>query len=979
MTPRPSPESLIALIRRVDPEARIGSRSAQFRCPSCGKRRRAFVYLDSPRGAWTCNRREKCGSSGELVERGATIAVKPTAPRSESARIDLTDALRGGLGRLGESGWSYVRERLPGADLDSLRRLFVHPAALPDRLLPRVVRAERESYAFAQLLFSAKDPRRVIAAQLRHVGEAERSRRLQTTVGGFGGEVVTFNRLDLALDAADDCGGLVVAEGNFDVLSVLASGWRAVVGVPGVGQAVSLARHLREIGWSGRLLLSLDGDGAGAEGVARVVAELADDSAEEGDIAVFNARPATGDLNDVWMAGGRESVLALFSAARPVSRRELADELRSLVQGASEGRKAALGRLVSALEATDAAVRTAARAKPWKRLQAAIANRRRVAPVTAAIRLVLRARSEDPIAFQACVIALTKALDEAADRRAARDNVLRMIGEACVDPIEAEAARAIAERTLDQVGARRSSLAERIRELRRLYSKGVADQEAKHTRLEFRTELRRDVGLRLLRDVGYQGTLAVIRALGQVAGVGPEHLARRWELTSAHYPEDTREWLGDELGRDLDLERLSREQAPAVRAALAADWHRERERSIQRTHQDLLEARQRSLAEALATPEGELFGDSGSAAEIVARPEPTREQAKAIVEARGGARNAKPPTRRQAQRAVLDRLQERRRYLEEMLLCPLFERRYREPDGSELRVQQRCNRALCTWCRGGTFARATEILRTAPERRAAVWELEREEAEVAVGSGDDQRTLSLRVDALLASDSYVTTFLSAEEDSPDAVRARWSEALAVMKRHRERHGILRADWRGVCLFVPELADRPAGALLVAEDDEGGVARGLLELTGESVVSSSRDEVLSLLFEGEAARTFRIKAALLERDSGIFVDPWAKPGLKLSRALGDQLGLGWVGFDRFRKLLNGWSGVPELPQGPDVLLMWVHAPTGTIIKSGPASSFPISYKLRDLLKDYHRRVATRRARQASSWSSPPQTGPPRSPP
>ena len=109
---------------------------------------------------------------------------------------------------------------------------------------------------------------------------------------------------------------LIIAEGDVDYATVRGAGHDNVVGVPGCGMAVSVVRELGRRSWRGRVVLSLDGDDAGAASFELVREAIERDKLEG--LKLVNGRPDNGrDLNDVWVIEGPGAFNELLDGRRP--------------------------------------------------------------------------------------------------------------------------------------------------------------------------------------------------------------------------------------------------------------------------------------------------------------------------------------------------------------------------------------------------------------------------------------------------------------------------------------------------------------------------------------------------------------------------------------------------------------------------------------------------------------------------------------
>lgn len=319
-------ERILAAVSGLDPR-QIGNRVA-FQCPSCGaKGRTAYAYLNNTSGHWRCNRANECSAEGHFLARdgaGQSSTPKPKTPPSPPAQpVDQRSygrIVRAGRGRLSSRAGAYLMARLPGFDPagleDFAKQIDAYDLSLIKARDLEAAGAKgllRGGYELAVAL-RAMDTGQVVSLQGRAIGSvAPKAPKILSSKGGYGDSGACFGSLEKALEEAKDLGRLIVVEGLVDFLTARAAGVCGLVGVPGVGLAKRLAKELESRAWGGLLIVSLDGDDAGAAGLADITKALKDSYVE-----VETGRPSSGDINDIWRAAaerggsGAEAVRAHF-------------------------------------------------------------------------------------------------------------------------------------------------------------------------------------------------------------------------------------------------------------------------------------------------------------------------------------------------------------------------------------------------------------------------------------------------------------------------------------------------------------------------------------------------------------------------------------------------------------------------------------------------------------------------------------------
>jgi hypothetical protein len=346
---------ILSAVAALDPRE-TGNR-VTFRCPTCeANGRTAYAYLDNRRGRWECNRKNDCGAEGRLwegsilgpVSRAAAPIRQPAPNQKPTDNRKFGRLVRDGRGRLSSSAGDYLLSRLPGFDSagleDFARDLDLYdlsPISSKDLEAAGALRLRRGGYGLV-LGLRALDSGALVALQGRALGPG--LPKVLSSKGGYGDAGACFGSLSDALKEADEAGCLIIVEGLVDYLTAAAAGVPAVVGVPGVGLAQKVARALVSRGWAGRLLVSLDGDNAGARGLAEIKREL-----ERSSVELATARPDSGDLNDIWReaAGRGESGAAAVRAHFNAALDRLAfDPLRALPVEKTNRRKKARARVL---------------------------------------------------------------------------------------------------------------------------------------------------------------------------------------------------------------------------------------------------------------------------------------------------------------------------------------------------------------------------------------------------------------------------------------------------------------------------------------------------------------------------------------------------------------------------------------------------------------------------------------------------------
>jgi hypothetical protein len=332
----PTVADFVAALGGLEPRDR--NDKVIFNCPDCGVRRKAFVKLEKTGkdgnhrpnywGDWKCNR-VSCGASGSLLDPSSRSTRRTTSRRQPTLkskpRVDNTKTISKGLGSLSPAAHRYLSGRLRGLSVSLLEdsKLVGDPAKTS---LENARDLGREGYELLVPLRGIKDSSRLPTAQLRFTGSTLGQRnKILSLKGSYPAGGVTFGRLDHALEAANNAGRLIIAEGLIDFLTLRALGLKNVVGVPGCAQADNVIKHLGSQGWFGHVVLSLDGDEAGAIAVAGAVKAASPFAA----IKLFNGRPSAGDINDVLLAAGASAVLALLTSAEPIKAKTPTIDLQS--------------------------------------------------------------------------------------------------------------------------------------------------------------------------------------------------------------------------------------------------------------------------------------------------------------------------------------------------------------------------------------------------------------------------------------------------------------------------------------------------------------------------------------------------------------------------------------------------------------------------------------------------------------------------
>lgn len=311
---RATPADREAIPPHLNPRLRFGR--WEFDCPLCGHPKRAWS-----KGAWwKCNREGSCsgeGSTADLWEGSNNAPRRRSAPdRDEKKRTQLESGeLQKALYKLGAGADAWLRSRLPGIDIEILRRrgLVGNPRDLP---LKWAFHRQRQGWELFCPLFSVDNAGRICSGQVRWTRKKEPPEKRQKSLtlpghpyGEFG---ATFGRLDQAINAAGVAGELLVVEGMPDFLTIAGMGKRNAVGIPGAASATLIARYLAKHGWEGRLTLCLDPDNAGEKYTHKAAAEFA--GVDTVEVAAVRW-PKAQDLNDVYRDKGSGAVNFHLAAA----------------------------------------------------------------------------------------------------------------------------------------------------------------------------------------------------------------------------------------------------------------------------------------------------------------------------------------------------------------------------------------------------------------------------------------------------------------------------------------------------------------------------------------------------------------------------------------------------------------------------------------------------------------------------------------
>lgn len=833
----------------------VRDREQTWRCFACGERGDAIDWIaretGKGKGEVIAEQARRLG----LLEDGGRAAPLPPrrrpVSRPEPETVDRSETFAPGLGRADPAALDYIAARLPGIDLEVIAPELIDGSRVPE--LRKLTAAGWRAWLPVR---SAAEPSRIVSAQGRYLGSGwpEWGSKVMGPRGPWPREALVFRDLGAALAEAKKTGALIVAEGVMDTVAAVGAGFRAVVGVPGVDHAEALARHLRDTGWTGRLVLSLDNDPAGDRFLAPIAKELRGSG-----IVVCNGRPPVrgDDLAALWHRDGAAAVVAAVESARRVrlARPRLADRLR-----AARGNATIRARIVKTLR---------------RMMQGRDRIGRRHAMRAAGLALLA---AETP------------------------PEELRRIAAAVADS-EADGIISGADLAVKTHDAERAATIDALREQ-------IADATERNggpLSLELRADLERDawrrhhhkhrslIGQALRHALAERHALALCRAVAEGCdGLGFAEVAEHWRLIEPETTARSHDWISSTADRQADVSRL------AIRDAY-------------RAMPELIEEHRTGKR----------------------RDFPTLEDGRARLKAQ---------------------MEATRETIRTMANCLSFARRYVNMEtGDSEDVRERCNRAACPWCHGGTSGRFASLMRLSPEERAELVE----DPDAAGGVGTP-----------LADESYLTTFCRAERDTPESVREAWAEARKRMEAHARTHDVRAEDWSARYVMVPAGSNHPAGVLVVAVDDEAGVGAGMLEQVSGVVRCVSRAEAADRLAEAEMLRPLRIACAVQRQDPEVFADPWARKGLRLSHGLGDGgKRLGWIGWARQREALNAWSGFEPPEHGPEVRLCWVHVATGEVFTPLEDAATARPRKLADLSAAWSRHRMLRGSPLPDAWPPP----------
>lgn len=308
-------------------------------CPSCHQKKQAWLFVGQK--ILRCNRLTNCGFWGYVSDLWEP-AKKPKnldkilqrKPKKTKDR-DRTHDIQPAIGKINDTVRTYLEYRLPGIDIEEFRKKSTFGLACYVKNLPYAKQKAIQGYELLVPLISIRDSRRIVSAQMRYVHidsdppvttKNNKPLKILSMKGlSYGEGGATFGNLQLAMDAAKknckvgEIEKIIVVEGMMDFLTIRALSYDNSVGIAGASQALNVAQELWDRGWNGHLLVSLDGDEAGAMGVRAVAKKIADCR----NIKVFNARPFECDLNDAYRNwGGREAIERILLHAKPIQNKQ---------------------------------------------------------------------------------------------------------------------------------------------------------------------------------------------------------------------------------------------------------------------------------------------------------------------------------------------------------------------------------------------------------------------------------------------------------------------------------------------------------------------------------------------------------------------------------------------------------------------------------------------------------------------------------
>lgn len=305
-------------------------------CPACKRCGELFIYEHSKTAI--CNRRSKCGYSANIRDLPGALDPRPFGYASYFPKISkekvpvLTEferdkIFRPALGKIHPRAFDYLKDRIPRSDVQGLfdRKIIGAPyyaQGLTQGFTgPTLAKME---YNLLTPLYSIESDL-IVTAQARFPSAREPTFKgikvLSFSNCPYGKSGVTFGSIKDTIEMVDKHSlengieepTIILAEGDVDFLTLRASGYDNVIGVPGAGQAVKVVQYLKDIKWRGNLVVSLDGDKAGEESYQKAAK-----AAIGSDVTIVNGRPPNNlDLNDVYNKWGKEEFHRLIKTAKP--------------------------------------------------------------------------------------------------------------------------------------------------------------------------------------------------------------------------------------------------------------------------------------------------------------------------------------------------------------------------------------------------------------------------------------------------------------------------------------------------------------------------------------------------------------------------------------------------------------------------------------------------------------------------------------
>ncbi len=297
----------------------------RLNCPDCNERGKAWINTTGTR--WRCNRVGSCGGEGWISE----ITGKSTQPNRYKYRPSKikkenhflqTSQTKEALGVITTEAKAWIRSRLGSQPLFDTAMKMAKTGLLgaskkvKDNWTKQRASEGYELFAPLFLLGST----RAVSGQVRFTGQGGpapdfKGRALKTkTLAGYStGEGATFGRSDLVLQrAVKENEPIYLCEGLPDWIAMRALGYKTALGVAGVKLAGRVAKWIGQKNKQVMLILCLDPDKAGDEGLADVKKALRDYP----NVQLHQAElPRGEDINDVLLSRSPAAVRNIMTKA----------------------------------------------------------------------------------------------------------------------------------------------------------------------------------------------------------------------------------------------------------------------------------------------------------------------------------------------------------------------------------------------------------------------------------------------------------------------------------------------------------------------------------------------------------------------------------------------------------------------------------------------------------------------------------------